>query len=51
MKEIIIPRECPFCGGKLSQIRTDEIKYWQHCYSCHFEFPLKNIIKIEMKEE
>ena len=29
---------CPFCGGNLSEIRTDGTKRWRHCYSCHFEF-------------
>lgn len=29
---------CGFCGGILSEIRTDGIRMWRHCYSCHFEF-------------
>ena len=40
-------KECPFCGGKLSEIRTDGHTRWQHCYSCHFEFPIKTYWKKE----
>ena len=38
MEEIKIQRKCPYCGGDLSDIRTDGQKYWQHCNSCNFEF-------------
>lgn len=41
---IIIPKmTCPYCGGRLSEVRTDMKKYWQHCYSCHFEFTPEKI--------
>ena len=32
---------CHLCGGKLSNIRTDGHTKWQHCYSCHFDFPIQ----------
>lgn len=31
-------RYCKYCGGRLSEIRTDGRKSWRHCFSCHFEF-------------
>lgn len=37
-----IKKECPFCGGRLSEIRTDGKDKWRHCYSCHFEFSESN---------
>lgn len=31
--------DCKFCGGTLSDVRTDkDNKKYRHCYSCHFEF-------------
>lgn len=40
------PIHCPLCGGSMSEIREHKIKvgdeekirYYRHCYSCHFEF-------------
>lgn len=29
---------CPFCGGNLSSMRYQNNHYYQHCFSCHFEF-------------
>ena len=47
---------CPYCKGKLSEVRTNGEKYWQHCYSCHFEFPIpiidnSNELKEYLKKE
>ena len=28
---------CPFCGGKLSEVRDDNGRKYRHCYSCHFD--------------
>lgn len=32
---------CPACGGALSEIRTHNGKKYRHCYSCHFEFSIR----------
>ena len=29
---------CPFCGGKLSEVRDHEGKKYRHCYGCHFDW-------------
>ena len=32
---------CPSCGGTLSEVRESKGKKYRHCYSCHFEFEVK----------
>lgn len=32
---------CPFCHGNLSDVRHQNGRRLQHCYSCHFEFYLE----------
>lgn len=34
--------KCPFCGGILSEVRSNGKEAWRHCYSCHFEFSETN---------
>ena len=29
---------CEHCKGTLSDIRSDGVRYWVHCYSCHFQY-------------
>ena len=36
-----IPRGCQYCRGTIA-IRTDGIRYWTHCYQCHFERDLED---------
>ena len=31
-------RHCPYCGGKLSEVRELGNLKWTHCLSCHFNF-------------
>lgn len=33
---------CKFCGGKLSDVRTFGDKKVRHCYSCHFDYEVKD---------
>ena len=33
---------CPSCGGLLSEPRQFGEKKWRHCYSCHFEYEVKD---------
>lgn len=35
------PLPCPMCGGALSEVRESGGKRYRHCYSCHFEFEVK----------
>lgn len=32
------PIPCPYCGGRLSEVRWNGRTPMRHCYSCHFEF-------------
>lgn len=33
---------CPNCGGSLSEPRASGGKKWRHCFSCNFEFEVKD---------
>lgn len=32
---------CPFCRSTLSEDRTNGIREWKHCFSCHSDFYTK----------
>lgn len=36
---LFTPLRCKYCGGRLSEIRTNGKVPYRHCFSCHFEFP------------
>lgn len=44
---------CPDCGGTLSTLRTNGERHWRHCYSCHFEFPVKTRVEdvVQLRNE
>lgn len=42
---------CPYCGGELSEIRTNGPKPVRHCFACNFDFPVDregNLIRREV---
>lgn len=36
---LFTPLRCKYCGGRLSEVRTNGTVPYRHCFSCHFEFP------------
>ena len=41
-EEIIQEYRCPFCGGKLSEVRIDDGNEYRYCFGCFHEYEVND---------